>query len=172
MPARKIGDLKFKTLSGRLKSQQNVAKSEALTSQDVDANMRDVSANHRHNPMEQEQDEQDNGNSVNLLHSSDEFVEQQQQQQRHQLDATLLSPFNLKTEPELQQKDEDAEDEEQKEQEQQDLTLYEHFSNASAKDVCLKLQDQNGCLHVSNVDFDSALSGNMMKHRIDDDDIQ
>jgi len=134
-----------------------MAKSESLTScednEDVDTNMRDVSANHRHNSMEQDEHYgKDNGNS--LLQSSDEFVKQQQQQQK-QLAATLLSPFNLKTEPELQREleDEEAEEEEKQEQkqqqQQQELALYEHFSNASAKDVCLKLQDQNGELNIN-----------------------
>ncbi|XP_051858634.1 protein nubbin isoform X1 [Drosophila albomicans] len=158
-----VGNFKFET--------QNVAKSEALTSceqneesqdnEDVDTNMRDVSANHRHRHSDK-----DNGNS--LLQSSDEFVEQQQQQQQQlQLGsncATLLSPFNLKTEPELLQReaeeeeqeeqDEEEDEQEQKATQQQELTLFEHFSNASAKDVrdlehCLKLQDQNDISRLS-----------------------
>lgn len=130
----------------------------------VDTNMRDVSANH----TEERQPEllaKDNGScsssasasasaSFQLLQSSDEFVEQQQRLLGNNC-ARLLSPFHLKTEPELQQHEQQeeqrvqGEQEVESEQQQQELTLYEHFRDAKAKDVhdlehCLKLQEQNG----------------------------
>lgn len=136
----------------------------------VDTNMRDVSANHTEERLQRAS--KDNGSCSSsasisasgpfqLLQSSDEFVEQQQQQRRRQLGnhcASLLSPFHLKTEPELlqpEQREQEGELEEQHqaeaetETEQQELTLYEHFRDANAKDMhdleqCLKLQEQNG----------------------------
>lgn len=134
----------------------------------VDTNMRDVSANHTEERLQRAS--KDNGSCTSssasgpfqLLQSSDEFVEQQQQQRRRQLGnhcASLLSPFHLKTEPELlqqpEQREQEGELEEQHqaeaetETEQQELTLYEHFRDANAKDMhdleqCLKLQEQNG----------------------------
>lgn len=130
----------------------------------VDTNMRDVSANHNErDERRQELHAKDNGScssssSFLRLQSSDEFVEQQQLQQQQQQRllgnncARLLSPFHLKTEPELQQQQEELEedeDEAEQQEQQQELTLYEHFRDASAKDVhdlehCLKLQEQNG----------------------------
>lgn len=123
----------------------------------VDTNMRDVSANHNErDERRQELHAKDNGScsssSFLRLQSSDEFVEQQQQRLLGNNSARLLSPFHLKTEPELQQQREELEDDEaeaEAEQQQQELTLYEHFRDASAKDVhdleqCLKLQEQNG----------------------------
>lgn len=122
----------------------------------VDTNMRDVSANHNErDERRQELHAKDNGScsssSFLRLQSSDEFVEQQQRLLGNNC-ARLLSPFHLKTEPELQQQQEELEEDEaeaEAEQQQQELTLYEHFRDASAKDVhdlehCLKLHEQNG----------------------------
>lgn len=137
----------------------------------VDTNMRDVSANHTEERLQRAS--KDNGScsssssasvsasaAFQLLQSSDEFVEQKRRQLGNHC-ASLLSPFHLKTEPELlqqqqpEQREQEAELEEQQqaetatETEQQELTLYEHFRDANAKDMhdleqCLKLQEQNG----------------------------